>query len=73
VAPAMAGKGLVIRGAAWVECHHEELAVGRRCQMYGLGWLYAGPLGVEKRIEGNALLSAIRTSQSITTSIIGIE
>lgn len=47
-------------GAERVECHHEELAVGQRCPVCGLGRLYALPPGVEIRLDGNALLSAIR-------------
>ena len=48
------------RGAERVECHHEELAVGQRCPVCGQGTLYALPPGVEIRIDGQALLSAIR-------------
>jgi hypothetical protein len=47
-------------GATRVECHHEELAVGQRCPVCGQGTLYALPAGVEIRIDGHALLSAIR-------------
>jgi transposase len=47
-------------GAERVECRHEELAVGQRCPVCGQGRLYALPPGVELRIDGNALLSAIR-------------
>ena len=47
-------------GAERVECRHEELAVGQRCPVCGQGRLYALPPGVEIRIDGNALLSAIR-------------
>jgi transposase len=43
-----------------VECHHEALRVGERCPVCGQGRLYALPPGVEIRIDGNALLSAIR-------------
>jgi len=43
-----------------VECRHEALAVGQRCPVCGQGNLYALPAGVEIRIDGNALLSAIR-------------
>ena len=43
-----------------VECRHEELAVGQRCQVCGQGRLYELPPGVEIRIDGNALLSALR-------------
>jgi transposase len=46
-------------GASRVECRHEELAVGQRCPMCGQGKLYALPAGVEIRIDGHALLSAI--------------
>jgi hypothetical protein len=47
-------------GAARVECRHEELAVGQRCPVCGQGTLYALPPGVEMRLDGHALLSAIR-------------
>jgi hypothetical protein len=47
-------------GAPRVECRHEELSVGQRCPVCGQGNLYALPAGVEIRIDGNALLSAIR-------------
>jgi hypothetical protein len=47
-------------GATRVECHHEELAVGQRCPVCGEGTLYPLPAGVEIRINGNALLSAMR-------------
>jgi len=47
-------------GAVRVECRHEELAVGQRCPVCGQGTLYALPAGVEVRIDGHALLSAMR-------------
>jgi transposase len=47
-------------GAERIECRHEELAVGQRCPVCGQGSLYPLPAGVEIRIDGNALLSAIR-------------
>jgi hypothetical protein len=47
-------------GAERVECHHEELAVGQRCPVCGQGNLYELPPGVEIRIDGHALLSAMR-------------
>jgi transposase len=47
-------------GAARVACRHEALRVGERCPVCGQGRLYALPPGVEIRIDGNALLSAIR-------------
>jgi hypothetical protein len=47
-------------GAKRVECRHEELAAGERCPVCGQGRLYGLPPGVEIRIDGNALLSAIR-------------
>jgi hypothetical protein len=43
-----------------VECRHEELAVGQRCPVCGQGRRYALPPGGEIRVDGNALLSAIR-------------
>ena len=47
-------------GAQRVECRHEALAVGQRCPVCGLGRLYTVPPGVEMRIDGHALLSALR-------------
>jgi hypothetical protein len=47
-------------GAPRVECRHEEWAVGQRCPVCGPGPLYARPAGVEVRIDGPALLSAMR-------------
>src|SRR5262249_54809404 len=49
----------VYGGAARVACRHEALRVGERCPVCGHGRLYALPPGVEIRIDGNALLSAI--------------
>lgn len=50
----------VYRAAQTVECRHEELAVGERCPACGRGRLYRLPPGVEMRLDGNALLSAVR-------------
>jgi transposase len=47
-------------GAERVECRHEELAPGQRCPVCGQGTLYELPPGVEIRIDGHALRSAIR-------------
>ena len=47
-------------GAAQVVCRHEDLRVGQVCPVCGQGRLYTFPPGVEIRIDGNALLSAIR-------------
>ena len=47
-------------GAAWVSCRHETLAAGQRCPACSRGTLYPLPAGVEMRIDGNALLSAVR-------------
>jgi transposase len=47
-------------GAERVMCRHAALAVGERCPVCGQGWLYQLPPGVEMRIDGNALLSAVR-------------
>ena len=47
-------------GAQRVQCRHETLAVGQRCPVCGLGRLYTVPPGGEMRIDGHALLSAIR-------------
>ena len=50
----------VYAGATRAACRHEELAAGQRCPVCGHGTLYALPPGVEIRIDGQALLSAIR-------------
>jgi transposase len=50
----------VYRTAQTVACRHEELAVGERCPACGRGQLYRLPPGVEMRLDGNALLSAVR-------------
>jgi hypothetical protein len=49
----------VYRAARTVECRHEALAVGERCPACGRGRLYRLPPGVEMRLDGNALLSAV--------------
>jgi len=50
----------VYRAAQTVACRHEELAVGERCPACGRGTLYRLPPGIEMRLDGNALLSAVR-------------
>src|SRR5262245_15140329 len=50
----------VYRAAQTVECRHEELAVGERCPACGRGRLYRLPPGIEVRLDGHALLSAVR-------------
>jgi hypothetical protein len=50
----------VYRAAPTVACRHEELAVGERCPACGRGRLYRLPPGVEMRLDGHALLSAVR-------------
>lgn len=50
----------VYTGADRVWCRHEELSVGQICPVCGQGRLYGLPPGVEMRIDGNALLSAMR-------------
>jgi transposase len=50
----------VYRAAQTVACRHEELAVGERCPACGRGRLYRLPPGVEMRLDGTALLSAVR-------------
>ncbi len=47
-------------GAERLACRHEDLGPGQRCPVCGQGTLYALPPGVEIRIDGNALLSAVR-------------
>jgi len=59
-------------GAERTECRHEELAVGQRCPVCGQGTLYALPPGVEVRIDGHALLSAMRDAlQKLRCSACG--
>jgi transposase len=48
------------RGAEHVVCRHETLAVGERCPVCGRGRLYRMEPGVEVRLDGHALLSAVR-------------
>jgi hypothetical protein len=50
----------VYRTVPTVACRHEELAVGERCPACGRGRLYRLLPGVEMRLDGNALLSAVR-------------
>ncbi|MGE4095908.1 MAG: IS66 family transposase [Candidatus Binatia bacterium] len=50
----------VYRAAQTVACQHEALAVGERCPACGRGRLYRLPPGVEMRLDGNALLTAVR-------------
>src|SRR5499426_3406538 len=50
----------VYRAAQTVECRHEELAVGERCPACGRGRLYRLPPGIEMRLDGDALVSAVR-------------
>lgn len=60
-------------GAERVECRHEELAAGQRCPVCGQGTLYDLPKGVEIRIDGHALLSAIRYElQKLRCSACGV-
>jgi len=48
------------RGAEHVVCHHETLAIGERCPVCGRGRLYRVAPGVAIRLDGHALLSAVR-------------
>ena len=47
-------------GAEHVVCRHETLAVGERCPACGRGRLYHVEPGVDIRLDGHALLSAVR-------------
>jgi transposase len=47
-------------GAEHVVCRHETLAVGERCPVCGRGRLSRVEPGVEVRLDGHALLSAVR-------------
>ncbi len=48
------------RGAEHVVCRHETLAIGERCPVCGRGRLYRVAPGVDIRLDGHALLSAVR-------------
>jgi hypothetical protein len=48
------------RGAQPVECRHETLVAGERCPVCGRGRLYRIAPGVDLRLDGHALLSAVR-------------
>jgi len=48
------------RGAEHVVCRHETLAAGERCPVCGRGRLYRVAPGVDIRLDGHALLSAVR-------------
>jgi transposase len=48
------------RAAEHVVCRHETLAVGERCPVCGRGRLYRVEPGIEVRLDGHALLSAVR-------------
>jgi rRNA maturation protein Nop10 len=50
----------VYAGAAREVCRHEAFVAGQACPACGRGTLYPLPAGVEIRIDGNALLSAVR-------------
>ncbi len=47
-------------GAERVECRHQDLAPGQRCPLCGQGTLYTLPPSQPIRIDGHAVLSAIR-------------
>ena len=47
-------------GAERVVCRHETLAVGERCPVCGRGRLYRLPAGLARRLDGKALVAAIR-------------
>ena len=46
--------------AEQVVCRHDALVAGQRCPACGRGTLCPLPAGVEIRIDGNALLTAVR-------------
>src|SRR4029077_4457405 len=48
------------RGAEHVACRHETVEAGERCPVCGRGRLYRVAPGVEIRLDGHALLSAVR-------------
>src|SRR4029450_7006213 len=47
-------------GAQPVECRHETLAAGERCPVCGRGRLYRVAPGMDIRLDGHTLLSAVR-------------
>ena len=47
------------RGAEHVVCRHETVAGGERCPVCGRGRLYRVEPGIEVRLDGHALLSAV--------------
>lgn len=47
-------------GAEQQRCNHGELSAGQRCPLCGHGTLYELPAGVELRLDGNALITAVR-------------
>jgi rRNA maturation protein Nop10 len=60
------------RGAEHVVCRHETLAIGERCPVCGRGRLYRVAPGVEVRLDGHALLSAVRyTLEKLRCSACG--
>jgi hypothetical protein len=59
------------RGAEHVVCHHETLAAGERCPVCGRGRLYRVAPGVEIRLDGHALLSAVRCLEKFRCSACG--
>jgi hypothetical protein len=52
----------VYRAVTRVEGRHEELVEGERCPACGRGRVDRLPPGVERRLEGNALRSAVRSA-----------
>jgi hypothetical protein len=59
-------------GAERVACHHEALRIGEVCPVCSRGRLYAVLPGVERRPDGNALLSAIRYAlEQLRCSVCG--
>jgi transposase len=48
------------KGAQRMECRHETLRAGERCPVCGRGRLYRIAPGVDIRLDGHALLSAVR-------------
>jgi hypothetical protein len=54
------------RGAARVECRHEELTAGERCPVCGRGRLYRVAPGVDIRLDGHAWRRASRWHASLS-------
>jgi hypothetical protein len=71
--PAQGRQGMeAYAGTERVACHPEALRIGAVCHVCGPGRLYAVPRGVERGLNGNALLSATRYAlEQLPCSVYG--